>query len=181
MGSEDRTVVKVLIAERHRTVAQALSALVTVEGTAQVSAQVHDAAAALTVGGEVEPDIALVDLSLSPNCSLVTRLHRECPRTRIVVLADQEHTDPQLIVHALASGAIGAIYKESSTDELHTAMYDSSTEAPVVPGDAVGLLLGSYMAGLSEKRQRDLATIEALASALEAKDLVTGQHVYRVA
>ncbi|MDQ3951500.1 MAG: HD domain-containing protein, partial [Actinomycetota bacterium] len=56
----------------------------------------------------------------------------------------------------------------------------SSHEAPVVADEAAGLLLESYVDALAEKRSRDRATIAALAAAVEVRDLVTGQHQYRV-
>jgi HD-GYP domain-containing protein (c-di-GMP phosphodiesterase class II) len=40
--------------------------------------------------------------------------------------------------------------------------------------------LRSYVDSLTEKRQRDMATIEALAEAVELRDLATGRHQHRV-
>jgi putative nucleotidyltransferase with HDIG domain len=42
------------------------------------------------------------------------------------------------------------------------------------------VLLGSYVESLSEKRHRDLAIIQALAGAVEARDFGTGRHLHRV-
>ena len=50
----------------------------------------------------------------------------------------------------------------------------------MVPAEATGLLLGSYLDALAGKHTRDLATIEALATAVEVKDVTTGRHVRRV-
>ena len=170
----------VLIAERHRTVSEVLARLVEEAGVGSVAAQVTNAEATLEAGRKIAPDVAIIDLDLSPNCSLVRGLHEISPDTRIIVLADRLAGEGSAIVDALAAGAVGAIYKESSAEELARALASSSHEAPVVADEAAGLLLESYVDAMAEKRLRDRATIAALAAAVEVRDLVTGQHQYRV-
>jgi len=171
----------VMIAERHRTIAQSLSSLVRELGNAQVVAEVNTAAEALEIGQALAPDVAIIDLELSPNCSLVSLLCETSPDTRIVVLADRDRGTPSSLVDALASGAVGAIYKdEMSLHDLVRAVRSSSTESPVVADEAAGVLLNSYVDALSEKRRRDTSVIHALAAAVEARDSGTGQHLHRV-
>jgi response regulator RpfG family c-di-GMP phosphodiesterase len=171
----------VLIAERHRTIAQSLSSLVRELGNAEVVAEVNTAADALEIGQSLAPDVAIIDLELSPNCSLVSLLTETSPETRIVVLGDRERGTPLGLVDALASGAVGAIYKdEMSLHDLVKAVRSSSPERPVVADEAAGVLLGSYVDALSEKRRRDHSVIHALAAAVEARDSGTGQHLHRV-
>jgi response regulator RpfG family c-di-GMP phosphodiesterase len=103
------------------------------------------------------------------------------PETRIVVLGDRDRGTPLGLVDALASGAVGAIYKdEMSLHDLVKAVRSSSLERPVVADEAAGVLLGSYVDALSEKRRRDHSVIHALAAAVEARDSGTGQHLHRV-
>jgi response regulator RpfG family c-di-GMP phosphodiesterase len=171
----------VMIAERHRTIAQSLGSLVRELGSAEVVAEVHSAIEALDVGESMAPDVAIIDLDLSPSCTLVTHLHALSPETRIIVLGDRDSGTPRGLVEALASGAVGAIYRdEMSLQDLVKALRSSSPERPVVADEAAGLLLGSYVDALSEKRRRDHAVILALAAAVEARDSGTGQHLRRV-
>jgi response regulator RpfG family c-di-GMP phosphodiesterase len=172
--------VRVVIAERHRTVAQSLAALVDALGNAELTATVTTAADALKVTERLAPDVAIIDLDLSEGCSLVRGLKESSPDTRIVVLGDRSMDDSDNLVNALASGAVGAIYKEAPMEELARAVASSSPMAPVVADEATGVLLGSYLDALSEKRRRDLATIEALAAAVEVRDTVTGRPLHRV-
>jgi HD-GYP domain-containing protein (c-di-GMP phosphodiesterase class II) len=125
--------------------------------------------------------LILVDLELSPGGALVRDLLATCPEARIVVLADRSQRGAQGLVDALESGAVGAIYKESDSDDLLRAVAESSMTSPVIAGEAAGLLLGAYLDAMSARRERDLAVIEALASTVEARDLVTGRHLRRVA
>lgn len=178
LESRRGTKLKVLVADRHRMMAEALGRIIEAHGS--VAATVCGAEELLEVGPKVAPDVAVVDLALSPDCGVVSQLHAACPDARIIVLADREGVETEGMVKALASGAVGAIYKESSIENLAKALLTSTRSSPVVPEDAAGLLLGSYVDALSEKRERDLATIEALAAAVEARDSATGEHLKRV-
>ena len=170
---------RVLIAERHRTVAQSLTALIGAVGGAEVTAIATGPEETIEAGSRLSPDVAIVDLEMSPNCSLVTGLHSISPDTRIIVLGSREG-DANDLVNALASGAVGAIYREASVEALHRALQSSTRDAPVVADEAAGVLLSSYMDVLTEKRKKDVATIEALAAAVEARDLNTARHLERV-
>lgn len=171
----------VMIVERRLTIAQSLASLVRELGSAEVVAEVNSAAEALDVGQTLAPDVAIIDLELSPNCSLVSLLSETSPETRIIVLGDRDQGTPLSLVDALASGAVGAIYKDDmSVQDLVRAVRSSSAERPVVADEAAGVLLGSYVDALSEKRRRDHSIIHALAAAVEARDSGTGQHLRRV-
>ncbi|MDQ3877071.1 MAG: HD domain-containing protein [Actinomycetota bacterium] len=179
MGYSEQGSISVLIAEKHRAVAQSLEKVVDGLGIGDVAAQAHTADDALEAATALCPDIALVDLDLSPTCNLVTSIHRRCPSTKIIVMGEPSDKDGAALVRALESGATAAIYKGGSVDEFLRAL-DSSPSAPVVADDAAGVLLRSYMESMEEKRKRDLATIEALAGAVDARDSVTGSHQVRV-
>ena len=174
-----RSPLRVLIAERHRTVAQSLTALVGALGSAEVMGVASHADEAISMGSRLTPDVAIVDLDMSPNCTLVSGLHALSPQTRIIVLGSRQGQTEDL-VRALAAGAVGAIYREDSLDSFHHALERSTRATPVVADEAAGMLLSSYMDVLGEKRKKDVATIGALAAAVEARDAVTGRHLERV-
>jgi HD-GYP domain-containing protein (c-di-GMP phosphodiesterase class II) len=140
-----------------------------------------DPAEVLDLATRAHPDVAIVDLDLSPDCSLVTALHEARPDLRIIALADRSRHDGDRVVRAMVSGVVGVIYKDdASYEDLARAVMYSSVDNPLVPPDATGVLLESYVESLSEKRHRDLAIIQALAGAVEARDFGTGRHLHRV-
>ncbi|HEV3471732.1 MAG TPA: HD domain-containing phosphohydrolase [Actinomycetota bacterium] len=169
----------VLVADKHRAVAQSLGRVVARLGHADVT-EVTTSEDTLEMAVKLVPDIALVDLRLSPDCELVTRLASTCPEVRVIVMGDRTSEDQIALVKALESGAVGALYKEASIDEFARTLSASSATTPMMPAEATGLLLGSYLDALAGKHTRDVATIEALATAVEVKDVSTGQHVRRV-
>lgn len=170
---------QVLIADRHRSVAQSLARVVAQLGHAE-AALVHTPDALLDVALRSAPDIAIVDLDTAGDLGLISAIHALLPATRIVAMVEKEDHAADELVGALASGAVGAIYSEASLEDLERALRSSSSNAPIVAAEATGLLLNSYVDALTEKRQRDLATIQALAAAVEARDSGTGRHQQRV-
>jgi response regulator RpfG family c-di-GMP phosphodiesterase len=172
---------RVLIAGPHRTVTECIARVVGDLSQADVTMAASSSAEAIELVGKLSPDLAIIDLELSPTCSLVSGVHALSPDTRVIVLAERGGSDSLALVKALTSGAVGAIYKEASLEELARVLRRSSTATPVVPEEAVGLLLGSYLDALTEKRGRDFAIIEALAAAVEVRDLATGAHLGRAA
>ena len=178
--NEEQPCLTVLVAERHRTAAEALAKVVDGFTNSSVAAALSDPAEVVGHGAKLAPDVAVIDLSLSLDCSVISKLHRASPDTRIIVLAERDGSHADAMVKALAAGAVGAIYKESSIESLASALATSSRATPVVAEEAAGVLLGSYVDALTEKRHRDLATIQALAAAVEARDCGTGRHLKRV-
>lgn len=176
----DQAGLRVVIAERHRMVAESLARIISAYGGTEVVAQVSDSSSLLEATQKAAPDVAFMDIDLDPDSSVVPELKRVSPETRVIVLADRAEADPDGLVRALTSGAVGAVYREASIEELQRALRFSSASTPVVADEATGLLLSSYLDVLTDKRCRDLATIEALAGALEVRDVTTGHHLHRV-
>ncbi|MEA2498030.1 MAG: hypothetical protein QOH26_435 [Actinomycetota bacterium] len=178
-GMHDLASASVLIVDRHKSVAQSLAAIIGDLGSA-VAGSATTAEEALRVGALLAPDVALVDLELSPNCSLITGLRKVSPDTRIIVMGERSKDEAGKLLKALEAGAVGTLYREATIEEMTRTITGSSSMTPVIAEEAAGLLLNSYLEAMTEKRMRDLATIETLASAVELRDLCTGEHLRRV-
>jgi DNA-binding NarL/FixJ family response regulator len=122
MENQSVAALRVLIGERHRTMADGLAR-----------------------------DVAIVDLDLSPEASLVGAIRALSPGTRIIVLADLASPDSEALVRALAQGAVRAIYKQSSLDQLLEALTRSSGNTPVLAEEATAVLLGAYIDSLTRQ------------------------------
>lgn len=171
---------QILVADRHRSVAQALARVIAATG-ARVACIARTGEELVEGLMRIRPDIAIVDLELTPDPRMLPTLHRLCPNTRIIAMVERDDHSARDLVAALAAGAVGAILSEATLEDLERALSSASQSSPVVAAEATGVLLDSYVASLSNKRQRDLATIEALAAAVEARDFGTGRHHQRVA
>ena len=169
---------RVLIAEPQQAESP-LTRAVAASGAASVLVRAHGPEETLAVGRMLRPDVVLVDLDLSPDCSLVAELRIACPSTRVIAVShpgQRRHA----VIEALALGAVAGLDREPAALDLDRALA-TSADAPVVGPELVGFLLDDYLDLRAGKRSAEIATIKALAAALEVRDSGTGKHLHRVA
>ena len=70
----------------------------------------------------LQPDIVLLDLSMKHTSGLdaLQQLKRAYPKSKVLILS--MHTDPELIMRALESGAHGYLLKDTTANELEHAL-----------------------------------------------------------
>jgi DNA-binding NarL/FixJ family response regulator len=111
---------RILLVDDHRIVTQGLMRLL--EGDVEVVDSVHDGRAAVDAVILLRPDVVLLDLSM-PGLSgleVMRQLKARGTASRIVVLTMD--ADGELAVEALKAGASGFLLKESSAEEMLTAI-----------------------------------------------------------
>jgi DNA-binding NarL/FixJ family response regulator len=114
------TLPRVLIVEDHKVVAEGLVRLL--GDRFHVVDTLNDGRLVLETVSRLRPDLAVLDISL-PNVSgldVLRQIRKAGIATRSIVLT--MHADPNLAVEALSAGAAGFVLKESSGDELVTAL-----------------------------------------------------------
>jgi two-component system, NarL family, response regulator NreC len=114
--------IRVLLADDHAVLRAGLRLLIDGEADMQVIAEAADGNEALSQVVEMQPDVALVDLSMPGNegVGVVVRVSRHAPGTRVLVLTMHDH--PAFADAALAAGASGYIVKDADADELLDAI-----------------------------------------------------------
>jgi DNA-binding NarL/FixJ family response regulator len=110
----------VLVVDDHKVVAEGLMQLL--GSRFRILGTIADGSLAVSAVDRLRPDVVLLDLSL-PNVSGLDVLRgiRETGLNTIVIVLTM-HADAQLAVEALRAGASGFVLKESSSDELLTAL-----------------------------------------------------------
>ncbi|MFZ3322477.1 MAG: response regulator transcription factor [Usitatibacter sp.] len=106
--------IRVLIADDHKVVAEALRHLIEARGDMEVLDTVPSGREAVRRAVELQPDVVLMDSSM-PNLNGIeaTRILLErCPGARVVMLS--VHSDAFHIVRALRAGASGYVPKSSA-------------------------------------------------------------------
>ncbi len=114
------TLKRVLIVDDHEVVAEGLVRLLS--DSFDVIGIVVDGRVAVDAIAHLRPDVVLLDLMM-PNVSGLDVLRFVAARrleTHVIVLT--MHADPQLAAEALKTGAHGFLMKESSSEELLTAI-----------------------------------------------------------
>jgi DNA-binding NarL/FixJ family response regulator len=111
---------RVLIADDHTLVAEALERLLTVDF--DVVAKVHDGRSLIRAAQSFMPDVILVDIGmpLLNGLNAAERIKRITPKARIIYVT--VNRDPEVIAESLRRGADGYVLKTSAASELVSAI-----------------------------------------------------------
>ena len=122
MTTSGDTRIRVMLADDHAAVREALAVLVNSQPDMQVIAQAGDGDEAIERAREARPDIAVLDVSMPAMSGLeVTTVLRDAlPSTRILMLT--RHGEYHHVQELLRAGANGYVLKQSSSEELLQAI-----------------------------------------------------------
>jgi DNA-binding NarL/FixJ family response regulator len=112
---------RITLAEDHLVVRDGIRAVLEREGF-DVVAEAADGLEAVKHAKELQPDVAVLDLSM-PNMNGITaaaEITKVSPRTRLVLLTI--HTERQYVISALRAGVHGFIAKSQTAKELVQAI-----------------------------------------------------------
>jgi DNA-binding NarL/FixJ family response regulator len=115
--------IRLILAEDHLMVRKGIAALLAKEPEMKIVGEAADGFEAAEMTEKLQPDVLLLDLSL-PRLSGLSVIRRLAlgPNSKTRILALTMHSDDLNVREALASGAQGYVLKESSPEELVTAV-----------------------------------------------------------
>lgn len=168
---------RLLLAEDHATVRDALRLLLETKGDIEVVADVADGSAALDAATAFGPDVAVLDVAMPGlNGLAATRaIKRNAPKVGIVALT--RHSEPVYVQELLAAGASGYVLKQSSFDVLMNAI-----NAAACGESFVDPAIGPYssMPGSTTNRDaraavsdREMSVLRLAATGKSNKDIAT--------
>ena len=113
---------RLLLAEDHATVRDALRLLLETRGDFDIVADVADGVAAVDAVSALEPDVAVLDVAMPGlNGLAATRaIKQRTPDVAVVALT--RHSEPVYVQELLAAGASGYVLKQSPFDVLLSAI-----------------------------------------------------------
>ena len=113
---------RVLLADDHQLVRAGLRVLIDALPDFEVVAEVGDGVEAVEQARKLQPDLALLDLSMPRMSGLeaATAMRIGSPGTRVIVLS--MHASEQHFAAALKAGATGYVIKDAAVNELAEAL-----------------------------------------------------------
>jgi DNA-binding NarL/FixJ family response regulator len=168
--------IRVLLADDHVLVRQGLKSLLEREGL-QVVAEASDGQDALSHARNLQPDIAVVDISM-PTCNgldAARELRTSCPKTKTILLT--QHDEEQYVSDALDAGVKGYVMKSQASHDLLNAIRQVSRgEVYLSPGIS-SVVMDAYRSK-SEKPKDPLSTrerqvLQLIAEGKSTKDVAT--------
>jgi DNA-binding NarL/FixJ family response regulator len=114
--------IRILLADDHAIVREGLKALINSQPDMEVIGEVVDGAQALRLADELDPDVAVVDVSMPEmgGAQVTERLRAARPDRKILILTI--HEDKSYLRALLAAGAAGYVLKRAAAAELVQAI-----------------------------------------------------------
>ena len=114
--------IRILIADDHGVLRAGLRALLSAESELEVVDEASSGNEALTLAGELQPDLILLDISMPDlgGIEVTRRLKEMLPNVRVLILT--VHEDESLLQEAIQAGASGYIVKRAVESELIDAI-----------------------------------------------------------
>lgn len=113
---------RVLLAEDHETVREGIKLLINSQNDMQVVGEAGNGNAAIKMAQELQPDIAVMDISMPQLNGLkaAKKLKQCCPDIKLLTLT--RHTDDGYLQQLIQAGANGYVLKQSAPAELIRAI-----------------------------------------------------------
>ena len=134
---------RVFLIDDHPVVLAGMAALVAADAALEVVGEARDGRIALRLMAELQPDVAVLDLSLPGlnGVEVARQLRVECPHCRVLALT--VHEDGAYLRQLLELGAAGYVLKRSAAEELIRAIHAVAAGGiyldPAIAGRAVGV------------------------------------------
>ncbi len=181
------TPIRLLLVDDHPTSREPLAALLAREADLAVAGEAGSLAEARALLAHVAVDVAVVDLDLpdGSGVELIREQRAASPRAAALVLSAS--ADRQDVGRAVEAGAVGALHKSVSIDEIVAAVRRAAAGEPLLsPAETVDLLrlIGrqrerdrAAQAAIGRLTPREREVLQALADGLSDKEISENLHV----
>jgi len=114
--------IRVLLADDHQLLRQAMRVMLEMHESIEVVADVSDGREAVQMTARLAPDVVLMDLAMPVlnGIEATAQIVKQNPRTKVLVLTS--YMDDQRMLSALRAGAHGYVVKRSDVNELLLAI-----------------------------------------------------------
>jgi DNA-binding NarL/FixJ family response regulator len=156
------TTIRVLLADDHAVVREGLKALIDAEDGLEVVGEASDGLQAATLAGELEPDVAVVDVSMPGlnGVQLAARLRDERPGSKVLALT--VHEDRAYLREMLSAGAAGYVLKRAAASELIQAIRAVASGGTYIDPNLAGSIVDTFVRpAVPAEAQADLSDREA--------------------
>ena len=152
---------KVLLVDDHLVVRMGLSTLIGLEKDISVVGTAGNGKEALRLVRQHRPDVVIMDLMMPEmgGAEATARIMKEFPSSRILLLTTFGDSDD--LRSAMEAGAISAIVKDASHDELVSAIRETAAGRHMISPEIRQAIRGSESTPELNRRQIDILTYAA--------------------
>jgi two-component system response regulator NreC len=153
--------IRILIADEHRIVREAIISMLENEGDIQVIGEAEDGRTAVEMALELRPDIIIIETSLpSLNGIEATRqIIGTFPDVKIIALSG--HSDSRSVHEMLRAGAMGYVPKQCAFSELTSAIRNVISNKVYMSTQISGIVVESYLNRQSDSENSPYSVLTA--------------------
>jgi len=175
--------IKVLLADDHSIVRAGLRRIVEESDDIEVVAEASDGREAVLAVRKACPDVAVIDISMPvlDGLEVITQLKSEHPEVPILVLT--MHDEPQYVIRAIETGAMGYITKQSAPEQLVKAIRKVHSGSLFLSDEAAEALALRVAKGkqtqtpLDTLSTRELQVLRRLALGNTNREIASAYHI----
>jgi DNA-binding NarL/FixJ family response regulator len=144
--------IRVIIAEDHTFVREATRQLLEQEPDIEIVGEATDGAEAVALADRLNPDVAIVDISMPVMSGIEATERIKAVRPGIAVLILTQYDDDQYIFALLAAGAAGYLLKDVPSTEIVRAVRSVHAGEPVLHPAIVKKVLARFAAEAQDQQ-----------------------------
>ena len=120
----------ILLVDDHAVVRMGLSAIINLQADLKVCGEAENGEAAVRLAAELKPDVIVMDFSLPgmDGAEATAAVLKASPSSKVLILTSFGTSAD--LARAMAAGAIGAVTKNLSNDELSSAIRETARGIP---------------------------------------------------
>jgi DNA-binding NarL/FixJ family response regulator len=142
--------IRVLLADDHKILRAGVRLILEQEDDMEVVADVADGRLAVQAACELAPDVVVMDVTMPElnGIDATRRLKEQAPGVRVLILS--VHLDKRYILEALKAGANGFIPKDSTSQELISAIRAVAARGTYLSPKVASVVVGAFVGADSE-------------------------------
>ena len=177
--------IKILIADDHKIVREAITSLLDNEVGMSVVAEADNGRIAVQLASQLRPDVVVMDIAM-PNLNGIEatrQIIRELPQTKVLMLSEQ--SDRRCVCEALRAGASGFVPKRCDFAELVTAIRNLSANHTYLSSEITAVVVDSYIHRRSDQdnsaysvlTNREREVLQLIAEGMSTKRIARELHL----
>jgi two-component system response regulator NreC len=142
--------IKVLLADDHRIMREALRSLIEKESDMKVVGEAADGRAAVRLSRELSPDVVIMDITMPElnGVEATNQILSEAPNVKILGLS--MHSDEHFVAGMLKAGGSGYLLKDCAAEELVQAIRSVIAGEQYLSPKIAGIVIESYRRTVSK-------------------------------